>query len=57
MFPYQEKLSNFNISTRQSWASPTETLQEKKRNDPFHVTSYRLQGNEIMAYESLPKSC
>ena len=55
MFPYQEKLSNindFDTSTQQSWTSPIETLQEKERKN----ITCRLRGDEIMAYESLPKS-
>ena len=36
MFPFQEKLSNFYIATQQNW---TETLQEKERNYPLHVTA------------------
>ena len=37
MFLIKKKLSDFNISTRLNWTSPTETLQEKEKNDPLHV--------------------
>ena len=56
MFPYQEKMSNLDISTRQNWTSPIENLQEKGNNDPLNKCYCRLQGNEIMVHESLPKS-
>ena len=59
MFPYREKLSNFNISTLQSWTSPIGTGIEEhcKKMEKWPITCYcRLQGNERMAYESLPMS-
>ena len=38
MFPYQEKVSDFNILTRQNWISLIETVQEKGNNYPLYVT-------------------
>ena len=51
MLPYKEKLSNFNMSTRQNWSSPIETLQEKDKMT--HYMLLLLQGNEIMTLASL----
>ena len=35
---FLEKLPNFYVSTLQNWTSPIQTMQEKGKNDPLHVT-------------------